>query len=173
MDNLPIPESVETIGANAFHGCSKLTGIGVPKSVTSIGEWAFMYCDNLTTVIYPGSDEDWNGISIGEYNQPIIDAYNNSKCIHEKSEWCVLSDNTKEKVCTNCGAALEFLGADEFIPNDVNGDNKFNMIDYVFAKNVCIEGTDDEALLSRSDVNKDGKVNMFDYIAIKAAYFAQ
>ncbi len=172
LESIVIPEGVEFIGFAAFSECKGLISVAIPKSVTEISMDAFWGCDSLTTVIYSGTDENWNAIDIGRYNDALINAYNN-KCAHEKTEWNVLDDGTKEKVCTNCGVTLETLTADEFIPNDVNGDNKFNVFDYVSVKTACMYGSDDEALLARADVNGDGKVNMFDYAAVKAAYFAQ
>ena len=43
-----IPESVKTIGASAFSGCT-LERITIPASVTDIGDGAFSHCDSLTT----------------------------------------------------------------------------------------------------------------------------
>jgi hypothetical protein len=36
-----IPDSVTSIGEQAFYGCEKLTSLVIPDSVTSIGEGAF------------------------------------------------------------------------------------------------------------------------------------
>lgn len=41
---------METIGENAFFGCSGLTSVTIPSSVTSIRQGAFFYCRKLTEV---------------------------------------------------------------------------------------------------------------------------
>lgn len=45
-----IPETVTTIGEQAFYDCDGLTTIAIPNSVTSIGYYAFSNCDNLSSV---------------------------------------------------------------------------------------------------------------------------
>ena len=50
-----IPDSVESIGYEAFYTCHNLTSITIPDSVTSIGDRAFRSCNNLTSITIPDS----------------------------------------------------------------------------------------------------------------------
>ena len=62
LTSITIPNSVTSIGDDAFYRCTALTSITIPNSVTSIGEWAFYGCSALTSVTIPNSVT-----SIGEY----------------------------------------------------------------------------------------------------------
>ncbi len=60
-----IPNSVTSIGDNAFWDCTGLTSITIPNSVTSIGENAFWGCTGLTSITIPNSVTSigWNVFS--------------------------------------------------------------------------------------------------------------
>ena len=63
---IQIPDSVETIGTNAFHNCQDLESITLPASLKSIQSSVFDYCSALKTVSYDGSLEQWSQINVAK-----------------------------------------------------------------------------------------------------------
>lgn len=55
LTDITIPESVTSIGDNAFTNCFGFTSISIPDAVTSIGVGAFSYCKYITSFIVPNS----------------------------------------------------------------------------------------------------------------------
>jgi len=74
LTSVTIGNSVISIGNSAFHNCSSLTSVTIGDSVTSIGDRAFYNYSSLTSVYYMGTEEDWNEIDIGQYNNPLENA---------------------------------------------------------------------------------------------------
>ena len=55
LTSIEIPDSVTTIGEEAFSCCDRLTSVEIPDSVTTIGELAFSFCPSLTSIEIPDS----------------------------------------------------------------------------------------------------------------------
>jgi hypothetical protein len=70
---LTLPNTLTSIGASAFFGCSGLTSVTIPGSVTSIGEQAFFGCSGLTSVIFGAGSNittAWDNNAFGYYVYP-------------------------------------------------------------------------------------------------------
>ena len=55
LTSVTIPNSITSIGYEAFGQCRSLTSITIPDSVTSIGVYAFSYCSSLRSITIPNS----------------------------------------------------------------------------------------------------------------------
>ena len=73
------------------------TSYTIPNSVTSIGYMAFYGCTGLKDVYYTGSKDEWKAISIGRYNDRLLDATIHYNWIDDS----VLSLNRSEMTVSN------------------------------------------------------------------------
>lgn len=77
-----IPETLKTININGntiigefvFNNCSMLENIILSGEITEIKDYAFNNCSNITNVYYVGEENEWNNISIGQYNSDLTNA---------------------------------------------------------------------------------------------------
>ena len=81
LTSVNIPDGVTGIGDYAFQKCSSLTSINIPDSVTRIGYCAFYRTTKLSDVLYSGSKEQWNSITIGSNN------FSSKAVIHYNAEY--------------------------------------------------------------------------------------
>ena len=139
LTEIVIPGGVKSIGNDAFRDCTNLKRVTIPKSVTSIGSEAFNGCNSLELVYYYGSNSDWDEITIGRLNDPLLSArkifIDGSSSIKLDSEFtCNLGETitvsatysssqdipVTASVKSDVGAALEFSGFSVLGPFKVN-----------------------------------------------------
>ena len=70
---LTLPKSLTSIGAFAFRSCG-FTTVELYDGVETIGTRAFHDCGNLEKVIYHGTKEQWETITVGDGNEPLVNA---------------------------------------------------------------------------------------------------
>ena len=71
---LVVPSNVVVIDEYAFAGCAGIEQAEIPADLQLIGEGAFEDCASLADVYYAGSLNQWNQISIGANNAPLLNA---------------------------------------------------------------------------------------------------
>ncbi len=74
LKSYTLPNNVVSIDREAFANCSYLENITIPVSVTSIGDGAFRSCKSLSDVYFNGTAAQWNAISIGGDNSPLLNS---------------------------------------------------------------------------------------------------
>ena len=85
LEEVVLNSGTTTIDSYAFQCCSKLEKITIPDTVTTINNRVFDGCDALKDVYFAGSQDTWDAIAIGNYNDPLINA--NIHCV-EKTGSC-------------------------------------------------------------------------------------
>lgn len=72
LSSVHVADSVETILPRAFVDCY-ITSVYIGHGVTQIKESAFLYCP-VEEVYYPGTEEEWNAITIESGNDDLLNA---------------------------------------------------------------------------------------------------
>ena len=65
LKNVLIPNSVTSIGDNAFYDCVLLKNVKIPNSVTYIGSFAFYGCESLTSIVIPNGVNKIDSFTFG------------------------------------------------------------------------------------------------------------
>ena len=73
LKDVTIPNGVTAIAMRAFRDCSAMESLVIPKSVEIIACYAFYGCDALNTLNYAGSEEEWQQVQIGDYEDGIME----------------------------------------------------------------------------------------------------
>lgn len=91
--DLTIPNSVTTIGSSAFFDCQGLDGtLTIGESVTLIGDWAFRNCCTFTSAVSlaqtpPTLDDEFGGMVFDNFGTPILTVPCECSSEYQNSNW--------------------------------------------------------------------------------------
>ena len=145
LTNVTIPNSVTTIEKNAFYCCDSLTSLTIPNSVTSIGHYAFDGCSGLISVTCEATYVPSTGKNVFSSPQSNITLYVPASA---------LEDYKATEPWSGFGNIVA-IGSEPTLRGDVNGDGIVNGTDIQAIINAIVEGEYDE----KADVNEDNVVN--------------
>lgn len=152
-----LPETLTTLESMVFESCAKAETVYIPSSLKFIDERVFNYCESITDVYYSGSEEDWNKIEIGLYNDYILNATKHFNHIHSYTE--VIET---EATCNKSGLKSFLCECGDYYTevilkkNHANADWEYKA-DSVFAKTCpdCLEEYDSltaEIVLDKNEI---------------------
>ncbi len=122
---------------NLYFGGELVTEVHISSTVTSISNYTFYGCSGIKDVYYGTTEEDWNKISIGSYNEPLTSAtihFNTTQCKHSTDEliWHTVVEPTcasgrENAVCSVCGynGCYEVLCDSATYPNCVGNNQEW------------------------------------------------
>lgn len=76
-ESISLPDGIRTIGEYAFSCCVYIKSITIFDEMIYVEIGAFSGCTNLSEVNYKGTEEQWNNIAIGRYNENLTNAKRN------------------------------------------------------------------------------------------------
>lgn len=147
---IQIPEGTTQIGSYAFSNCAVLESVSIPESVTFIDSRAFYESESLTTIYYAGSEADWAKIAI---NQDNMNDLENITIIYGE-------ETVYETGDLDGDGAITISDATEVLTIYARMAVQLDVSEYT------------ESQLAAADVNQDGAVDIRDATAI-LTYYAQ
>ena len=141
-----IPESVTSIGENAFYDCESLTSITISDNVTNIGDAAFFRCPFLESVIV--SD---NVTYIGRFAFCLCIRLTNVYYAGTKEEWAQILICGDNEELTNTNIHYNSTLSDSALSTDALSGEALSVA--LYDKTPLLEGS------SRLLVTKPGKIN--------------
>ena len=93
MSSLTIPNTVTSIGENAFSSCTNLVSVSFPESITSIESGVLRYCPKLERVVLPSSLVSIanDALCSGNYPSPI-----HTIVVSDLASWCHLMNSNRK-----------------------------------------------------------------------------
>ena len=154
ITSITLPDTIKTIGYQAFYGCSKVAEIVLPEGLESIGKEAFRYCNNLKEINVPSTVSSIGEIAFKQSRAAYLKAINVAEGNNnfKSVDGVLLTKDGKTLLCYptgKVGAPYEMPDTVEEIANDafkadastydssvVNGNGEHKLTEIVLSKNL-------------------------------------
>lgn len=121
--NVILPESVTSIGENAFGKCSNITKFNIPSSTTSIGEDAFDGCTGLAEFTVSNGNTIFsaeNGVLFDKWKTEVL------KCPSKSKNTSFVAPGSLERIADEAFMGCEMLATLDLRAVSVIGDRAFS-----------------------------------------------
>ena len=194
---LSLPDTIVSIGSEAFRSCTNLTRISLPKSVKTIGDRAFYSCDSLENINLGSVEILGNSVfyRCTNFENKNIDIPNTVKELGERV-FAFSNIETIKFISKNAPTVSEntflFFDGDVIIPKDREGyigtgwngaivdgvkltgdlddDGRVNANDAAISLDLYKYGNVTDEDIDIADINRDGVINANDAALILDIY---
>jgi hypothetical protein len=151
LKEIIIPDKVTTIGRYAFENCRKLMTVKLGKALTSVGDYAFQYCQELQSVTCMAREIPTLTSNYGDtysfYGATLYVPEARVEEYRAADGWC------------DFATIVGLVGAG---PGDLNGDGRLSVSDVAGLINAIINSNGDSSSNPNADVDGDGRVSVRD-----------
>jgi hypothetical protein len=116
LQSITLPKEITEIIDSAFAHCINLKSVTLYNKVNTISKYAFFSCDSLTDVYFYGTKEEWDNITIGQFNGPF-----NNATIHYLGEENGFTYSITNNEATITGLADGYNPVDLVFPETIKG----------------------------------------------------
>ncbi len=108
-----VPEGVIQLGSHCFSCCDHLKHVVLPHSLSRIEYYVFYLSYSISTIYYPGTQEEWDQVEIGDSNDYLLSRLimgeheHRGELYNQIEPSCTDAGYSGDMICYLCGITLE------------------------------------------------------------------